>query len=83
MPFVLSDSDGEIPPDTDFLNENGKKIGKLRCIEGQFGLGLMRLAETANATDITLNGLKARVAKPSWWPLEAPKKSPKMLDELE
>ena len=71
--------------DTDFLNEKGKKIGKLRAWSGGgFGLALMRVAESLEAEEILLGGSRrVAVQKPLWWPKgkEAPKKSAKKSNE--
>ena len=74
MPVKILGSSEDLVIDSDFLNEKGKKIGKLKAISKDCGLGLMRLAETDKAKEITINGVNASVEKPDWWPKEAPKK---------
>lgn len=67
----------ELPEDLKFnyddniVNENDKPVGKLRGIAGQYGLGLMRIAETVSAESIKLSNVGVKTARPQWWPLES------------
>lgn len=56
-------------------NEENASMGKVRNVIGQTGLGLLRIDQVLAAKQLTLNENKFRTEKPSWWPIEADKKS--------
>jgi transferase CAF17, mitochondrial len=56
-------------------NEENVSMGKVRNVIGRTGLGLLRIDQVLAAKQLTLNENKFRTEKPSWWPLEAEKKS--------
>lgn len=58
----------QLEPDAPVLNEAGKPVGKLRRMEGNYGLGLLRLKETFSAGSLTCAGLPVTTWKPDWWP---------------
>jgi len=74
VPLTLS---GEVPPsltdnleDLNVLTETGKKVGKIKRLEGRVGLGLLRLKETFEAEKLSINGVSVSARKPVWWPAD-------------
>ena len=61
--------------DHDVVTDTGKKVGKLKRVEGRLGLGLLRLKETFGAEKLTLNGIRVEASKPAWWPTVEDKNS--------
>ena len=51
-------------------NGAGKSVGKLIAVEGNLGLGVVRLKEGLDNPTITLGKVEVTVKKPSWWPKE-------------
>ena len=51
-------------------NGAGKSVGKLIAVEGNLGLGVVRLKEGLDNPNITLGKAKVTVRKPAWWPKE-------------
>ena len=51
-------------------NEAGKSAGKVVAVEGNLGLGVVRLKEGLDNPNITLGKAKVIVRKPVWWPKE-------------
>ena len=53
----------------------GRPLGKVLAVCGEDGLGLMRVAESLAATEMTLEGDSTVVTthRPAWWPVEAAK----------
>ena len=51
-------------------NGAGKSVGKLIAVEGNLGLGMVRLKEGLDNPTITLGKVEVTVKKPSWWPKE-------------
>ena len=49
-------------------NEAGKSAGKVVAVEGNLGLGVVRLKEGLDNPNITLGKAKVTVRKPAWWP---------------
>ncbi len=69
------DLQDDVEFDSNFVDEKGKRVGKLRSkITDNMCLGLMRIEECQNAQEIRLNGVKAKAEIPDWWPKPAPKK---------
>ena len=52
------------------VTEKGKKVGKIKRVEGRVGLGLLRLKESFEAESLFLEGLGVSVVRPGWWPAE-------------
>jgi folate-binding protein YgfZ len=48
-------------------------LGKLRGIEGDVGLALLRIAECLDVPRLKIQDVAAKTMKPCWWPQEAPK----------
>ena len=51
-------------------NGDGKSAGKLVAVEGNLGLGVVRLKEGLDNPTITLGKALVTVTKPAWWPKE-------------
>lgn len=72
MPLILS-SIPEREPTQDAIieTEDGKKVGKLRGINGKHAIALLRIAECLqNATKLKVHNVSASTYKPFWWPQE-------------
>ena len=72
VPITLSD---DVPDSLDLeevnvLTETGKKVGKIKRIQGRLGLALLRLKESFEAEKLSFNGVGVEVQKPAWWPSE-------------
>jgi hypothetical protein len=52
---------------------NKVSLGKLRGVEGNVGLALLRIAEALDASKLKILDMTAETMKPYWWPQEAPK----------
>ncbi|CAG7828546.1 unnamed protein product [Allacma fusca] len=77
MPLSLPSS-SSIATDVDIsslkvTDPGGKNVGKVRGISGSKGLFLGRIEEVLNAAELRLGNEVVTVAKPNWWPIEAPK----------
>ena len=75
LPLTL-DGEADCDFDSNFVDEKGRRVGKLRGLRGRTALGLMRLQECSKAEEIRLGEAKVQgeFATPEWWPKEAPKK---------
>ena len=72
VPLTLSE---DVPDSLDLeqvnvLTETGKKVGKIKRLEGRVGLGLLRLKESLEAESLSLEGVGVSVVRPDWWPAE-------------
>lgn len=56
-------------------NEENVSVGKVRNVVGANGLGLLRIENALAAKQLSFNENKCQTEKPSWWPIEADKKS--------
>ena len=52
-------------------NGDGKSAGKVVAVEGNLGLGVVRLKEGLDNPTITLGKAEVTVRKPAWWPKES------------
>lgn len=55
------------------MNEKNKNVGKFRICAGQYGLGLLRIADVKGELSVkTRTGLSAKMTalQPNWWPTE-------------
>lgn len=59
----------------DVKNEDNQSVGKVRNVIGKHGLALLRIEPAMAAKQLTLNENKCQTARPSWWPVEADKRS--------
>ncbi|XP_063991653.1 putative transferase CAF17 homolog, mitochondrial isoform X2 [Diachasmimorpha longicaudata] len=74
MPLVFEGTPaGRIEVDENILDGGGKAVGKLKGIQGKFGLGLMRIAEAVGGGELRVGGIGVKVVKPCWWPVDSPK----------
>lgn len=73
MPLYFTKIPTNIPVDNAIVHE-GNRLGKLRGIEKDVGLGLLRISQALEFNEITVGNGSAKVVKPSWWPIELPKK---------
>ncbi|VEN49925.1 unnamed protein product [Callosobruchus maculatus] len=72
MPLYFSKLPTDKPKDDAIIHES-TNLGKLRGIEGDVGLGLLRIDQTLKHEHITVADGLAKVKKPHWWPIEAVK----------
>ncbi|CAH1979930.1 unnamed protein product [Acanthoscelides obtectus] len=72
MPLCFSKVPSEYPKEDAIIHET-KNLGKLRGIEGDVGLGLLRIEQTSKLEQIPVGDGLAKVKKPHWWPIEAVK----------
>lgn len=72
MPLYFSKIVTKLPNENTIMNEN-VNLGKIRGVEGNVGLGLLRIAKALEFKEITVGDGTAVTEKPLWWPLEAPK----------
>lgn len=77
MPLLMhSEPNVQLPMDTpiEVFGENKRtSVGKLRGLEKNTGLGLMRIAEALEKNKFTLGGVECETMRPSWWPQEVSK----------
>ncbi|KAI5643121.1 aminomethyltransferase folate-binding domain-containing protein [Phthorimaea operculella] len=75
MPIKFDTEVKELEKDTAIRNAEDPKsnLGKLKGYMQNYGLGLVRIKETLEAKSLMIGENSAKVVKPSWWPLEAPK----------
>lgn len=72
MPLFFS----KIPtslPENSVITHNSVNLGKLRGIEGNLGLALLRINQALEFENISVGNGEARVVRPFWWPVELPK----------
>ncbi|KAK9873986.1 hypothetical protein WA026_002334 [Henosepilachna vigintioctopunctata] len=72
MPIYFENPLKQMPED-DFIIHGKIKLGKLRGIEGDIGLGLIRTDLLSSLQDFKISGISAVIKKPVWWPVDAPK----------
>lgn len=72
MPLYFNAPPEKLPSD-DLISSNNIKLGKLRGLEENIGLGLLRLELIKPNLNISIAGIEAVVGKPFWWPIDAPK----------
>lgn len=75
MPVKLEISDQSFDPENSILNQENQAVGKLRCLDGNIALGLMRIDQALAAKSLTINRVPCSTHKPFWWPVEAKKTS--------
>lgn len=73
MPLVFSGDASSLDYDTNIINEKGKSVGKVRGIDGQYGVGLLRIKECLAAEILKANDIVVKTFRPPWWPIEASK----------
>ncbi|CAG9821334.1 unnamed protein product [Phaedon cochleariae] len=72
MPLFFSKIPSILPKDNNILQES-TKLGKLRGTEDDLGLALLRISSALEIGEFSVGDGVAKVYKPHWWPLEAPK----------
>ncbi|XP_018577271.1 putative transferase CAF17 homolog, mitochondrial isoform X1 [Anoplophora glabripennis] len=72
MPLYFNQIPTKLPTDNVILYKN-VNLGRLRGIEGNVGLALLRISKALDFGEFSVGNGIAKVIKPSWWPLEAPK----------
>ncbi|XP_060536423.1 putative transferase CAF17 homolog, mitochondrial [Cylas formicarius] len=80
MPLVFTKT-ATILPEQNIIIHEGVNLGKLRGVEGNVGLGLMRVTQALDVGTVKVGNGEAVIEKPKWWPLELPKEKvnlPKM-----
>lgn len=70
LPLILSQPASEEDMEQGLKNGDGKSAGKLVAVEGNQGLGVVRLKEGLDNPTITLGKALVTVRKPAWWPKE-------------
>ncbi|XP_063608006.1 putative transferase CAF17 homolog, mitochondrial [Penaeus indicus] len=73
MPLIFPGDTSTLAYDTNIINEKGKSVGKVRGIDGQYGIGLLRVKECLAAETLTANDMVVKTFRPPWWPIEASK----------
>lgn len=72
MPLYFTKTPTKIPDDCKIIHK-GNNLGKLRGVEGDVGLGLLRIDKVLELGEFSVGDGIATTLKPNWWPLEAPK----------
>lgn len=72
MPLYFTKVPKEFPKDQIILHEK-ENLGKLRGVEGDVGLALLRINKALNFGEINVGDGVAKVIRPTWWPIEAAK----------
>ncbi|XP_076165513.1 iron-sulfur cluster assembly factor IBA57, mitochondrial [Ptiloglossa arizonensis] len=76
MPLIFEEHPTKtLSYDEKIIDEFGNVVGKFRGNENEYGLALMRIAETIKAKSLTILGLKLNILKPSWWPQDLQQQS--------
>lgn len=78
MPLVFNEEikSSDLPFDTPIEDAAGQKkaaIGKLRGVEQNSGIGLMRIAEALEVVKLKVKSKDGETFRPFWWPQELPK----------
>lgn len=72
MPLYFTKVPKKLPDDNRIVHK-GNNLGKLRGVEGDVGLALLRIDKALECGEFSIGDGMARTVKPNWWPLEAPK----------
>lgn len=67
MPLYFTKTPSQLPKDNKIIHEQ-INLGRLRGIEGNVGLALLRIHQALEFGEIAIGDGKATVKKPSWWP---------------
>ncbi|KAJ8952584.1 hypothetical protein NQ318_004131 [Aromia moschata] len=71
MPLYFKENPTKII--TDIISHDNINLGKLRGVEGNVGLALLRISKVLELGEINIGNHVAKVKRPVWWPVEAPK----------
>ncbi|XP_066991408.2 putative transferase CAF17 homolog, mitochondrial [Anabrus simplex] len=82
--FFDSEPSVEFKPDTPIYAtpETKNAVGKLRGVEKNVGLGLLRITEALQTSVMRVMDVLVRTKRPNWWPQEAPKERSIVIKEL-
>lgn len=72
MPLYFTKTPSRVPDDKKIVHK-GSSLGKLRGVEGDVGLGLLRIDKALGFGEFAVGDGLAQTVRPNWWPLEAPK----------
>lgn len=80
MPITLNEPVSKSQRHVDLLatqitSDSGDVLGKLRGVEGNAALGLLRIELALKAKSINFGDLSGVTTQPSWWPTEAPRQT--------
>lgn len=67
MPLFFDSNVEKTVLNSDILHA-GKRLGKLRGVDGDVGLALLRVEEAMGLQEFAVGSGTARTEKPSWWP---------------
>lgn len=72
MPVILEEMDSYpiFPPECNILNDQQKKMGRLRSHLGRHGLALLKFEDSMKSNFLQLQGfdIKLKAMWPNWWP---------------
>lgn len=72
MPLYFTKTPQKMPEENRIVHK-GNNLGKLRGVEGDVGLALLRIDKALECGEFSVGDGVAQTVKPTWWPLEAPK----------
>lgn len=72
MPLYFTKVPSKLPEENRIVHK-GNSLGKLRGVEADVGLGLLRIDKALECGEFSVGDGVARTVKPNWWPLESPK----------
>ncbi|XP_030765699.1 putative transferase CAF17 homolog, mitochondrial [Sitophilus oryzae] len=72
MPLLFTKVPSSLPENNSIIHD-GVNLGKLRGIEGDVGIALLRIDKALKFGNISVGDGGAKVIKPHWWPIELPK----------
>lgn len=72
MPVRLETGNVDMAGDLHVKNEADKSMGLLRGLQGDKGIGLIRVDDALASKQLMVQGVICRVERPFWWPKEMP-----------
>lgn len=72
MPLLFNKVPMKLPVENKIIHES-VNLGKLRAVEDNVGLALLRINQSLDFGEITVGDGTAKVKKPHWWPVEGSK----------
>lgn len=72
MPLYFTKRLQKLPEDNRIVHK-GNSLGKLRDVEDDVGLALLRIDKALECGEFSVGDGVAQTVRPNWWPLEAPK----------
>lgn len=70
MPISI-DAKSRVPLNEDVKSGDGKSVGKVRGVDGSYGIALMRIEQALAAKELKVGTSIITTGKPLWWPQEA------------